>query len=111
MISQAAAGQLVRGKLPFIQALELGTAIMDAAELPNALVDSAFTAAYPVGTFSDFVCTEVAGPRDFRSVLDPKAVIRAATSLLSLTIGSPTCSERSSSVVKTFPRPFKRFRR
>ncbi len=60
LVSQAAAEQLIGGRLPFSQAREIGVVTVDAPELSGALIHSALTAAYPIGAFSDFVCTEVA---------------------------------------------------
>jgi len=60
VISQAAAGQLTQGRLPFAEASGLGVAVVDAPDAPAARIRSAFAAAYPVGQFSHFVCTEVA---------------------------------------------------
>lgn len=60
VISQAAAREVVKGRLPFAQAQGAGIVFVDAPDASAASIRAAFMTAYPVGTFSDFVCTEVA---------------------------------------------------
>jgi hypothetical protein len=60
VISQAAAEELTRGRLPFDFALDANVAAIDAPGTNEQLIRSALMAAYPVGQFSEFVCTEVA---------------------------------------------------
>lgn len=60
VLSQAAAGEIASGRLPFEQALSDGVSIVDAPAASAALIRSALLTAYPVGPFSAFVCTEVA---------------------------------------------------
>lgn len=60
VMSQAAATELTSGGLPFDVALDLGLAVLDAPGTDAESICSAFMTAYPVGQFSEFVCTEVA---------------------------------------------------
>ncbi|MBD9639039.1 hypothetical protein IB277_22405 [Ensifer sp. ENS07] len=60
VLSQAAAEELIRGRLPFDQALELGVAVLDAPGKDSQTIRLALAAAYPADQFSDFVCTELA---------------------------------------------------
>jgi hypothetical protein len=60
VISQAAAEEVTQGRLPFAHASITGVAVVDASDAPTALIQWAFATAYPVGRFSNFVCTEVA---------------------------------------------------
>lgn len=58
VMSQAAAAAMTKGRLPFDHAMADGIAIVDALEPAEALIRSAFRTSYPLGRFSDFVCTE-----------------------------------------------------
>ncbi|KWV47702.1 hypothetical protein AS026_13085 [Rhizobium altiplani] len=60
VMSQAVAAEIVTGQLPFTSAEAEGLAIVDALGPAEAIIRSAFMTAYPVGTFSHLVCTEVA---------------------------------------------------
>jgi len=60
VISQAASDEIAKGRLPFAQGQESGVVFVDAPDASAASIRSALMAAYPVGQFSDFVCTEVA---------------------------------------------------
>ncbi|HEV7309601.1 hypothetical protein [Ensifer sp.] len=60
VMSQAAAEELIRGRLPFEHAREIGVAVIDAPGSNGQTIRSALVAAYPMDQFSDFVCTEVA---------------------------------------------------
>ncbi|MCW1751149.1 hypothetical protein [Rhizobium acaciae] len=60
VMSQAAAAEISQGRLPFQHAMAEGLAIVDAPGISDEVMRSAFTTSYPVGLFSDFVCTEVA---------------------------------------------------
>ncbi|HEV7317715.1 MAG TPA: hypothetical protein VGO04_03790 [Ensifer sp.] len=60
VMSQAAAEELVRGRLPFDNAMQVGVAVIDAPGANAQTIRSALTMAYPLDQFSDFVCTEVA---------------------------------------------------
>ncbi len=53
-------GFVTSGGLPFDAALDLGLAVIDAPGTQAEQICSAFITAYPVGQFSEFVCTEVA---------------------------------------------------
>ncbi|WP_104663236.1 hypothetical protein [Ensifer adhaerens] len=60
VMSQAAAEELIHGRLPFERALEMGVAVVDAPGTDAQTIRSALIVAYPLEQFSDFVCTEVA---------------------------------------------------
>ncbi|TCL62713.1 hypothetical protein [Rhizobium sp. BK251] len=60
VISQAAAGEIAKGRLPFAQGQVSGVVFVDALDVSAPSIRSAFMSAYPVGAFSDFICTEVA---------------------------------------------------
>lgn len=60
VMSHVAGAEVTSGGLPFDAALDLGLAVIDAPGTHAERICSAFMAAYPMGQFSEFVCTEVA---------------------------------------------------
>jgi hypothetical protein len=60
VVSQAAASEISQGRLPFYAAADAGVVVVDAPEISARLIEAALAVTYPVGEFSDFVCTEVA---------------------------------------------------
>ncbi|WP_421699709.1 hypothetical protein [Ancylobacter sp.] len=60
VMSQAAGEAMAEGRLPFSRAAGRGMAMVDAPAAPAALIEAAFAVAHPLGSFSRFVCTEVA---------------------------------------------------
>jgi hypothetical protein len=57
VVSQAASEEIVAGRLSIDQAANSGVVVFDAPLSP--MVETAFWSAYPLGEFSEFVCTEV----------------------------------------------------
>lgn len=60
VLSQAAAQEIAKGELPFVQALAAGMAVIDAPDHLGGIIRRALATAYPASQFSTFVCTEVA---------------------------------------------------
>ncbi|MBX5159058.1 hypothetical protein HJB89_18270 [Rhizobium sp. NZLR8] len=60
IVSQEGAAALTNGQLTFLHSEQTGVLVVDGPDLSVGNVRSAFSAAYPVGRFSEFVCAEVA---------------------------------------------------
>lgn len=60
VMSQEAADELIRGRLPVQHAREIGVAVIDAPGSNAETTRAALVAAYPMEQFSDFVCAEAA---------------------------------------------------
>ena len=60
VISQAVAGSITKGRLPFDRALDAGMAFVDARDYSRKAITEALATAYPAGRFSEYVCAEVA---------------------------------------------------